>query len=99
MQSFKVHIMGGYLPVISSDHLGWWTFGGDVGSDGVAEAWKVIEQLVVRGSVVHSRRRSSQLLTPNGRLVSGPHSDGVRTWRTQDMYYPPYRYNPHSAQC
>lgn len=88
---FKVHIISGCLIVINSDHLGWWTFGGDFWPDGSAEAWKVIEQVVVRGGIVHSTRRSSQLLTPEGDVVSGPHNDGVRTRRTQDLYYPPYR--------
>ncbi len=89
--AFEVHIISGYLIVIDSDHLGWWTFGGDYISDGVAEAWKVIEQLVVRGGIVHSTRRFTQLLTPEGDVVSGPHSDGVRTRRTQDLHYTPYR--------
>ncbi|WP_264355226.1 hypothetical protein [Pseudarthrobacter sp. MM222] len=87
----KVHIISGHLIVVESHHLGWWTFGGDFWSDGSAEAWKVIEQLVVRGGIVRSRRRSSQLLTPDGDVVSGPHRDGVRTRRAQDLYYPPYR--------
>ncbi|WP_104138839.1 hypothetical protein [Arthrobacter sp. ZGTC131] len=85
----KVHI-NGYLLVIDSDHLGWWTFGGDYKSDGVAEGWKVIEQLVVRGGIVHSTRRFSQLLTHEGDVVSGAHSDGVRTRRPQNLYYAPY---------
>lgn len=88
---FKVHIISEYLIVIDSDRLGWWTFGGDYKSDGIAEAWKVIEQLVVRGGIVHSTRRFSQLLTPEGDVVSGPHSDGVRTRRTQNLHYAPYR--------
>jgi hypothetical protein len=81
----------GFVVVIQGSDLGWWTFGGDYEDDGVNEAFKVIEQLVLRGGTVHSTRRSSELLDAEGNTVSGPHRDGVRTRRSKTARFLPYR--------
>lgn len=87
---FSVLIIAGWNVVVEGEHLGWWTFGGEFGDDGVAEAWAVIEQLVTVGGAVRTTWRTSELLDPVGRTVSGPHAGGRRL-RARRVHFVPYR--------
>lgn len=88
---FDVLITSGYVVVINGPDFGWWTFGGDYEDDGVNEAQTVLEHLIIRGGTIHITRRSSQLLDIDGGIVSGPHRDAVRTRRTNNLRFLPYR--------
>ena len=90
---FNLNVTTGFVVVLESPNLGWWTFGGDLYDDGVSEAFRIVEHLVLRGGTVHSTRRSSELLDPDGTRISGPHRDGVRTRHPQSVEFPPYRAN------
>lgn len=87
---FRINVTNGFIVVLEGPDLGWWTFGGDYEDDGVNEAFKVIEQLVLRGGTVRSARRSSELLDTAGIRISGPHRDGIKTRRTKSVGYLPY---------
>lgn len=76
--------------VVESTQLGWWTFDWD--SDAHA-AWRVIEQLVLRGGVVYRRfgwTGASELRDLEDHPVSGPHSNGGQWLRARRAVYPPY---------
>ncbi|NOJ60915.1 hypothetical protein [Arthrobacter sp. 260] len=88
---FNLCVTPGFVVVLEGADLGWWTFGGDYDNDGVIEALEVVEHLVLRGGTVRSTRHTSELLDSDGRSVSGPHRDGVRTRHTQTVEYLPYR--------
>lgn len=88
---FSLNVTTGFVVVLQSPDLGWWTFGGDFDDDGIDEAFRVVEHLVIHGGTIHSTRRSSELLDANGASVSGPHRDGVRTRHTQTVEFLPYR--------
>lgn len=87
---FSLNITPGFVAVLQSSDLGWWTFGGDFDNDGIDEAFRVVEHLVLRGGTVHSTRRSSELLNTEGTSISGPHRDGIRTRHTQTVEFLPY---------
>lgn len=89
---FRVNVTNGFVVVIQGPDLGWWTFGGAYEDEGVHEAFKVIEQLVLRGGTVYSTRRGSELLDAEGKTVSGPHRDGIRTRRPKTTRVLPYRH-------
>ena len=88
---FEVLITSGYVVVINGPDFGWWTFGGDYEDDGVEEAQRVLEHLIVRGGAIHITRRNGQLLDTDGSIVSGPHQDAVHTRRTNNLRFLPYR--------
>lgn len=88
---FEVLITSGFVVVINGPDLGWWTFGGDYEDDGVEEAQRVLEHLIVRGGTIRISRRAGELLDTDGSIVSGPHRDAVRTRRTKILRFPPYR--------
>jgi hypothetical protein len=88
---FTARIIGGWSVVLDGPHLGWWTFGADGETDGTVDAWRVIEQLVVGGGYVRQTWRSSELLDPDGRRVSGPHFEGWGRLRSRRMNFLPYR--------
>jgi hypothetical protein len=88
---FSLNVTTGFVVVLQSPDLGWWTFGGDFDNDGTNEAFRVVEHLVLRGGTVHSTRRSSELLDADGTSISGPHRDGVQTRHTHTVEFSPYR--------
>ncbi|MET1156398.1 hypothetical protein [Arthrobacter sp.] len=88
---FEVLITTGFVVVINGPDLGWWTFGGDYEDDGVEEAHRVLEHLIVRGGTIHITRRRSELLDADGNIVSGPHRDAVRTRQSTNLDFLPFR--------
>ncbi|MHA7247429.1 hypothetical protein [Arthrobacter tecti] len=89
---FAVRITDGFVVVIDGPDLGWWTLGGDkIGNDGVGEAWEILQHLIGKGGIIRSGRRSCEFLSFDGGWVSGPHRDGVRTRRTKDRHFKPFR--------
>jgi hypothetical protein len=88
---FNLNVTTGFVVVLESPHLGWWTFGGDYDNDGTQEAFRVVEQLVLRGGTVHSTRGRSELLGAGGTSISGPHRDGVQTRHPKTVEFLPYR--------
>ncbi|WP_258805922.1 hypothetical protein [Pseudarthrobacter sp. NS4] len=88
---FEVLITSGFVVVINGPDLGWWTFGGDYEDDGVEEAQRVLEHLLIRGGTIRITRRASELLDTDGSIVSGPHRDAVRTRHTKNLHFTPYR--------
>lgn len=88
---FNLRVTPGFVVVLEGDGLGWWTFGIDYNNDGVIEALEVVEHLVLRGGNVYSTRHSSELRDSDGKTISGPHRDGVRTRQTQAVEHLPYR--------
>lgn len=88
---FNLNVTTGFVVVLESPHLGWWTFGGDYDNDGTREAFEVVEQLVLHGGLVHSARGRSELLGADGTSISGPHRDGIRTRHPQTVEFLPYR--------
>jgi len=88
---FNLNVTTGLVVVLESPHLGWWTFGGGYDNDGTQEAFKVVEQLVLRGGTVHSTRGRSELLAADGTSISGPHRDGVRKRHLKTVEFLPYR--------
>jgi hypothetical protein len=88
---FEVLVTSGYVVVINGPDFGWWTFGGDYEDDGVEEAQRVLEHLIIRGGTIRIIRRTGELLDTDGSIVSGPHRDAVRTRRTKNLRFLPYR--------
>lgn len=76
---FNLNVATGFVVVLESPHLGWWTYGGDYDNDGTQKAFKVVEQLVLHGGLVRSSRGQYELLDAHGTSISGPHQDGIRT--------------------
>jgi hypothetical protein len=87
---FTIRIIGGGNVVLEGPLLGWWTFGDSWDDDGAERAWRVIEQLVVRGGSVRHTWRSSELLDTDGRRISGPYREGLGRLRPQRVHFLPY---------
>jgi hypothetical protein len=87
---FNINVTTGFVVVLESPDLGWWTFGGNFDDDGTIEAFRVVEHLVLRGGTVRSTRRSSKLFHADGSNISGPHKDGIRMRHSATAEFLPY---------
>lgn len=87
---FNLNVTTGFVVVLESPHLGWWTFGGEYENDGTQEAFKVVKQLVLHGGLVHRTGGRSGLLNADGTSISGPHRDGIRTRLPRTVEFLPY---------